>query len=234
MCFRVLAPTLWTTSCTRTGLWPLPSLRLFWSKCLPRTPVALGSLRYVFHTLQTLCVHYNRLKRVYGLLFSEFASWTFNSSLLRHPHSHFQIKTILSGFIIRGYLGKWTLMIKTITLVLAVASGLSLGKEGPLVHVACCCGNIFSYLFPKYSKNEAKKREVTLRSYRHVISASVSHSPVTVTGGKIFLVFLMTVNTVCVCTGAVCSLSCGCVRGVWRSYRRSALQSRGGKINKTF
>lgn len=51
-------------------------------------------------------------------------------------------------------------MIKTITLVLAVASGLSLGKEGPLVHVACCCGNIFSYLFPKYSKNEAKKREV--------------------------------------------------------------------------
>uniref|UniRef100_A0AAR2JNX3 Chloride channel protein n=1 Tax=Pygocentrus nattereri TaxID=42514 RepID=A0AAR2JNX3_PYGNA len=71
-----------------------------------------------------------------------------------------EIKTILSGFIIRGYLGKWTLMIKTITLVLAVASGLSLGKEGPLVHVACCCGNIFSYLFPKYSKNEAKKREV--------------------------------------------------------------------------
>jgi len=51
-------------------------------------------------------------------------------------------------------------LIKTITLVLAVASGLSLGKEGPLVHVACCCGNIFSYLFPKYSKNEAKKREV--------------------------------------------------------------------------
>lgn len=75
-----------------------------------------------------------------------------------------QIKTILSGFIIRGYLGKWTLMIKTITLVLAVASGLSLGKEGPLVHVACCCGNIFSYLFPKYSKNEAKKREVRLSS----------------------------------------------------------------------
>uniref|UniRef100_A0A4W3GWX0 Chloride channel protein n=1 Tax=Callorhinchus milii TaxID=7868 RepID=A0A4W3GWX0_CALMI len=71
-----------------------------------------------------------------------------------------EIKTILSGFIIRGYLGKWTLLIKTITLVLAVASGLSLGKEGPLVHVACCCGNIFSYLFPKYNKNEAKKREV--------------------------------------------------------------------------
>ncbi|TNN60035.1 H(+)/Cl(-) exchange transporter 5 [Liparis tanakae] len=70
------------------------------------------------------------------------------------------IKTILSGFIIRGYLGKWTLIIKTITLVLAVSSGLSLGKEGPLVHVACCCANILCHLFTKYRKNEAKRREV--------------------------------------------------------------------------
>lgn len=51
-------------------------------------------------------------------------------------------------------------MIKTITLVLAVSSGLSLGKEGPLVHVACCCGNILCHLFTKYRKNEAKRREV--------------------------------------------------------------------------
>ncbi|KAF3857021.1 hypothetical protein F7725_008880 [Dissostichus mawsoni] len=62
--------------------------------------------------------------------------------------------------IIRGYLGKWTLLIKTVTLVLAVSSGLSLGKEGPLVHVACCCGNLFCSLFSKYSKNEGKRREV--------------------------------------------------------------------------
>ncbi|KAM4664914.1 H(+)/Cl(-) exchange transporter 5 isoform 2-T6 [Discoglossus pictus] len=71
-----------------------------------------------------------------------------------------EIKTILSGFIIRGYLGKWTLIIKTITLGLAVSSGLSLGKEGPLIHVACCCGNILCHLFTKYQKNEAKRREV--------------------------------------------------------------------------
>ena len=30
-----------------------------------------------------------------------------------------EIKTILSGFIIRGYLGKWTLVIKSISLMLA-------------------------------------------------------------------------------------------------------------------
>lgn len=56
--------------------------------------------------------------------------------------SHMQIKTILSGFIIRGYLGKWTLLIKSLGMILAVSAGLSLGKEGPLVHVACCIGRL--------------------------------------------------------------------------------------------
>lgn len=51
-----------------------------------------------------------------------------------------QIKTILSGFIIRGYLGKWTLIIKSVGIMLAVSAGLSLGKEGPMVHIACCIG----------------------------------------------------------------------------------------------
>ncbi len=54
------------------------------------------------------------------------------------------MKTILSGFIIRGYLGAWTLLVKSVGMVLAVGAGLSLGKEGPLVHVACCCGNLFT------------------------------------------------------------------------------------------
>ncbi|XP_014672883.1 PREDICTED: H(+)/Cl(-) exchange transporter 3-like [Priapulus caudatus] len=71
-----------------------------------------------------------------------------------------EIKTILSGFIIRGYLGKWTYVIKSVTMMMAVSAGLSLGKEGPMVHMACCIGNIISYLFPKYGKNEAKKREI--------------------------------------------------------------------------
>lgn len=55
-----------------------------------------------------------------------------------------QAKTILSGFVIRGYLGAWTLIVKIAGMVLAVGAGLSLGKEGPLVHVACCCGNLFT------------------------------------------------------------------------------------------
>ena len=71
-----------------------------------------------------------------------------------------EVKTILSGYVIHGYLGKATLTVKSIGMMLAVGAGLSLGKEGPLVHVACCCGNIFSYLFPKYRKNQAKRKEI--------------------------------------------------------------------------
>lgn len=59
----------------------------------------------------------------------------------------FQIKTILGGFIIRGYLGKWTLIIKSIGIMLAVSAGLSLGKEGPMVHIASCIGNFCFHEF---------------------------------------------------------------------------------------
>ncbi|GFZ49454.1 Probable chloride channel protein UM03490-D [Saitozyma sp. JCM 24511] len=71
-----------------------------------------------------------------------------------------EIKTILSGFVIHGYLGGWTLLTKSVGLALSVASGLSLGKEGPLVHMSSCVGNIVSRLFVKFEHNEAKRREV--------------------------------------------------------------------------
>lgn len=71
-----------------------------------------------------------------------------------------EIKTILSGFVIRGYLGSWTLLTKSVGLALSVASGLSLGKEGPLVHIASCVGNIGSRFFPKFDQNEGKRREI--------------------------------------------------------------------------
>ncbi|UJR28387.1 hypothetical protein I4U23_009628 [Adineta vaga] len=71
-----------------------------------------------------------------------------------------EVKTILSGFIIRGYLGAWTLLIKSLGMVLGTSANLLLGKEGPFVHSSCCCGNIFARLFPKYGQNEAKKREI--------------------------------------------------------------------------
>ncbi|KAF9049790.1 chloride channel [Panaeolus papilionaceus] len=71
-----------------------------------------------------------------------------------------EIKTILSGFVIHGYLGGRTLFTKSVGLALSVASGLSLGKEGPFVHIASCVGNIVSRITGKYENNEAKRREI--------------------------------------------------------------------------
>ena len=71
-----------------------------------------------------------------------------------------EVRVILSGFVLHGFLGVKTLVIKTIALILSVASGLSLGKERPFVHIATCVGNIACRLFPKYDDNDGKRREV--------------------------------------------------------------------------
>ncbi|KAI0243796.1 glycerol ethanol, ferric requiring protein, partial [Massospora cicadina] len=71
-----------------------------------------------------------------------------------------QIKTILGGFAFPHFLGESTLMIKTIALVLAVSSGLSLGKEGPSVHLACCIGAVISKWFSKFRDSQVKNREI--------------------------------------------------------------------------
>jgi chloride channel 3/4/5 len=71
-----------------------------------------------------------------------------------------EVRVILSGFVLHGFLGLKTLIIKMVALILSVASGLSLGKEGPYVHIATCVGNIGCRLFSKYDRNDAKRREV--------------------------------------------------------------------------
>jgi chloride channel 3/4/5 len=71
-----------------------------------------------------------------------------------------EVRVILSGFVLHGFLGVKTLVTKTAALILSVASGLSLGKEGPFVHIATCVGNIACRLFSKYDKNDGKRREV--------------------------------------------------------------------------
>jgi chloride channel 3/4/5 len=70
-----------------------------------------------------------------------------------------EIKVIVSGFVLHGYLGVKTLTVKMLALILSVASGLSVGKEGPFVHIATCVGNISCRLFAKYYRNDMKRRE---------------------------------------------------------------------------
>lgn len=93
-----------------------------------------------------------------------------------------EIKTLLGGFVIQRFLGTWTLITKSFGLILAVASGMWLGKEGPLVHVACCCANLFVKLFGNINDNEARKREVLSAAAAAGISVAFG-SPI---GGVLF------------------------------------------------
>lgn len=79
-----------------------------------------------------------------------------------------------------AFLSPWTLCIKFLGLALAVASGLSLGKEagcpcyattflmhlfqGPLVHIACCVAHNLSRIFKGLRQNEGSAYALNPRS----------------------------------------------------------------------
>ncbi|KAJ2930643.1 hypothetical protein H1R20_g6438, partial [Candolleomyces eurysporus] len=88
-----------------------------------------------------------------ALLVETYAPYAFHTGI---P----EIKAILGGYVFDAFLSPWTLLIKALGLALSVASGLSLGKEGPLVHVACCMAYLFSRMFEQFRHNEASKRRV--------------------------------------------------------------------------
>ncbi|KAF2736207.1 hypothetical protein EJ04DRAFT_575525 [Polyplosphaeria fusca] len=120
-----------------------------WSKALGINSVGGGWIvEYIFFVVFSVI-----FAACASLLVREFSTYAKHSGIA-------EIKTVLGGFIIRRFLGGWTLVVKTLGLCLAVASGLWLGKEGPLVHVACCSANLFMKLFSNVNGNEARKREV--------------------------------------------------------------------------
>ena len=71
-----------------------------------------------------------------------------------------QVKVILGGFVIRGFLGFKTLFLKFTSLLLTMSSGLLVGVQGPLVHLSCAIGNVTTRIFKKYKGNDAKRREI--------------------------------------------------------------------------
>lgn len=117
-----------------------------------------------------------------------------------------EIKTVLGGFIIKKFLGVWTLITKSTGLVLAVASGMWLGKEGPLVHVACCCAHLFIKLFPNINGNEGT-------------SLSLSEPP-----GKADWCHSAKER------GPLCRRRVGNLGCLWVSHRRRAVQSRAAVL----
>ncbi|KAF2497913.1 hypothetical protein BU16DRAFT_548896 [Lophium mytilinum] len=120
---------------------------------------------------------------IFSVLFAVCASVLVLNFAVYSKHSGIpEIKTVLGGFVIRRFLGTWTLIVKSLGLCLAVASGLWLGKEGPLVHVACCCANLFMKLFSNVNSNEARKREILSAAAAAGISVAFG-SPI---GGVLF------------------------------------------------
>ncbi|CAD7927202.1 unnamed protein product [Amoebophrya sp. A120] len=72
-----------------------------------------------------------------------------------------EVKAILGGFNMRAVLAWNTLLVKLAGLTSGVAAGLTLGKEGPLVHVACCWAEACGKLFPwHYASSPANRREL--------------------------------------------------------------------------
>ncbi|KAM0755906.1 hypothetical protein T439DRAFT_320603 [Meredithblackwellia eburnea MCA 4105] len=101
-----------------------------------------------------------------------------------------EIKCILAGFVIKGYLSFSTLAIKSVTLPIAIASGLSVGKEGPSVHVASAIGHVVASGFDRFKRNKSKMREVVTAASATGVAVAFG-SPI---GGVLFSLEEMTVN----------------------------------------
>ncbi|KAF2664502.1 hypothetical protein BT63DRAFT_448491 [Microthyrium microscopicum] len=93
-----------------------------------------------------------------------------------------EIKTILSGFVIPGFLGLKVLLLKIVGAIFAVASGLPLGKEAPMIHIGTCIANLVGERFAKYRTNGRQMRELLTAGSAAGISAAFG-API---GGVLF------------------------------------------------
>jgi chloride channel 3/4/5 len=98
---------------------------------------------------------------MFGILFAFIAATSVKLVALYAAGSGLaQIKVILGGFIIKGFFTTNVLMVKSFGMVLSIASGLTVGGEGPVIHTALCIGNLFGKIFSRIQANEAKKRQL--------------------------------------------------------------------------
>lgn len=120
-----------------------------WSQYFGIRSIALTSLIQAI-TYVLLAIAYSGSAAV---LVKTYAPYAFHTGI---P----EIKAILNGYVLDLFLSPWTLLVKGLGLALAVASGLSLGKEGPLVHVSCCIASIFFNIISGHEGNQAQKRRI--------------------------------------------------------------------------
>ncbi|KAH9255302.1 hypothetical protein BASA81_006742 [Batrachochytrium salamandrivorans] len=97
-----------------------------------------------------------------------------------------QVRSIMTGYSIPGYLATNTLIAKTVGLIAVQASGLKIGKEGPFVHIACSLANALLLLpwFKEIRASRALTKQVISAACATGI-ASTFGSPV---GGVLFAI----------------------------------------------
>ena len=59
----------------------------------------------------------------------------------------------MSGVVMPDMLSKKTLLSKVLGMTFMLSSGMSLGKEGPFVHIAGCIANSLPYSKLEYNKS---------------------------------------------------------------------------------
>jgi len=95
-----------------------------------------------------------------------------------------EMKSILSGFVMNRYLGWQTLVSKCGGLAAAQAAGLSIGKEGPFVHIASCIASVMMdcRTFRRFKRN----RELHVTMLSAAVAVGVTATFGAPFGGAIF------------------------------------------------
>ncbi|PAV84598.1 hypothetical protein WR25_16048 [Diploscapter pachys] len=76
-----------------------------------------------------------------------------------------EVKVIIHGFTLHNYLTLRTLIVKMITVTMAIGAGIPVGKEGPFVHIGAIVANILSKAtatcrFNSFFSNEGRSMEM--------------------------------------------------------------------------
>ncbi|EPX73484.1 ClC chloride channel [Schizosaccharomyces octosporus yFS286] len=105
-----------------------------------------------------------------------------------------EIKATLSGYTLpdaNSFYSLKTLLLKSLSICLCVASGIWVGKEGPFVHVASNIAILVASVFPEISKSNLYSRQILIAAISSGIAASFN-APV---GGVLFALEQVTTSS---------------------------------------